>query len=57
MKLFLLIALALPNLAQAQFSADWEPAAETVVVYNPKFPGSEALAREYGSKGSSRVTA
>jgi uncharacterized protein (TIGR03790 family) len=50
MRLFLLIALVLPNHALAQFTAEWEPAAETVVVYNPKFPGSEALAREYGSK-------
>jgi len=46
----LLCLLTLPNLAQAQFAQEWEPAAETVVVYNPKFPGSEALARHYAAK-------
>lgn len=46
----LLFALTLPNLAQAQFPAEWEPAAETVVVYNPQFSGSEQLAREYAAK-------
>lgn len=47
---FLLLLLALPSLSHAQFNAEWEPAAETVVLYNPKFPGSEALARHYATK-------
>lgn len=46
----LLLALTLPNLSHAQFAQEWEPAAETVVVYNPKFSGSEALARHYAAK-------
>ena len=47
---FLLFALTLPNLAQAQFAPEWDAAAETVVVYNPQFAGSEQLAREYATK-------
>lgn len=42
--------LTLPAALHAQFDAPWEPAAETVVVYNPQFPGSQALAREYAQK-------
>ena len=49
-QLLLFAALALPNNAMAQFTDKWEPAAETVVLYNPKFPGSEALARHYAAK-------
>lgn len=46
----LVSALAPLILCQAQTSAEWEPAAETVVIYNPKFPGSEALAKHYAAR-------
>lgn len=36
--------------APAQFASEWDPAAETVVVYNPQFTGSEVLARDYATK-------
>ncbi|WP_395744935.1 TIGR03790 family protein [Prosthecobacter sp.] len=44
----LVLALALP--ARAQLVADWDAAAETVVVFNPDFPGSAELAAYYAEK-------
>ena len=40
-----LVALALSNNTLAQFSAEWESATESVELYNPKFSGSETIAR------------
>lgn len=36
--------------ARTQIVADWDAAAETVVVFNPDFPGSSALADYYAKK-------
>jgi hypothetical protein len=37
----------LPKVTQAQ--EEWNPAAETLVVFNPDFPGAKALAQHYAT--------
>jgi uncharacterized protein (TIGR03790 family) len=41
------LLLFLPLIARSQ--DEWNPAAETLVIFNPDFPGSEALARHYAN--------
>ncbi|MBK8092295.1 MAG: TIGR03790 family protein [Verrucomicrobiaceae bacterium] len=48
-QLLALLTLSM-GLLQAQTAAPWDAAAETVVLYNPKFAGSEELARYYAEK-------
>ncbi len=44
------LLLLLPCLVRGQLLSDWNAAAETAIVYNPAFPGSEKLARYYAAK-------
>lgn len=46
----LLLAFTLPAHAQLVALADWDAAAETVVIFNPDFPGSAELAAYYAEK-------
>jgi uncharacterized protein (TIGR03790 family) len=46
--LFALTVLSVP--AHAQLIADWDAAAETAVIFNPDFPGSQELASYYAEK-------
>jgi uncharacterized protein (TIGR03790 family) len=45
----LLLAFS-PATTRAQLIAEWDAAAETAVVFNPDFPGSEELANYYAAK-------
>ena len=47
---FFIALLVLRVSAQAQMPSEWNPAAETAVVFNPDFPGSAALADYYAKK-------
>ena len=47
---FFIALLLLSASARAQISSEWHPAAETAVVFNPDFPGSESLADYYAKK-------
>lgn len=44
------VLLVCSGTLHAQFETEWNPATETVVVFNPQFPGSKELALEYAAK-------